>query len=306
MRSMWLLFLLVLAACPPALTTMTGDVERQEISVSGAVLGGDKGGFRIELTGPAPAPLEVMISTEATGVTFPTTVQIPAGKSVIEGEYTATRAADAQVTFTLGTQKLYRRANVISEMPAFSLGEYRVQAGADFSFNIYLPITLAKETTVAVTSSDTSLVTVPATGTIPRFGSSTNVLAKAGSMTGTTRVTATYAGITRSGTVAVTNILTLNQVGAYPSRVLVGGMTPMLSLNLSGVPASDVTVTLTSSDPAVLTVPASASIRAGSSSLQVPVTVVGAGSARNTAQAAGETPLANKNVGRPPQRLTHT
>lgn len=297
MRSMWLLFPLALTACPqPMTTTMTGDVELQEVYVSGAVLGGDKGGFRLELTGAAPTPLEVTITAEAAGVTFPTTVQIPAGKSVIEGEFTATRATDAQVTFTLGSQKLYRRVSVLSEMPAFSLGEYRVQAGADFSFGVYLPITLAKETTVTVTASDTSLVTVPGTGTIPRFGSSANVLAKAGSMTGTTRVTATYAGITRSGTVSVTNILTLTSAGAFPSRVLVGGMTPMLSLSLSGVPASDVAVTLTSSDPAVLTVPASVSIKAGSSSVQVPVTVAGAGSARITAQAAGETRLSNEIV----------
>lgn len=296
MRTMcWLMLPLALSACPSnPTTTMTGDVELQEVFVSGALLGGDKGGFRIELTGPAPSPIDITIANEFTGASFPTSVQIPAGKSVVEGEFTTTRHGEGQVTFAAGSQKLTRRVVVLAELVGFSLGDYRVQSGAEFALGIYLPYVSAKDVTVTLTSADTNLVTVPATATIPRFSSSTTVTAKAGTMTGTGRVTANYAGITRTGTVAVTNLLSLTNASVYPQRVLVGGATPLLYLNLSGVPASDVAVTLTSSDTSVLTVPATVTFRAGNTQLQIPVTTLATGTARITAQAGSETRVTNE------------
>ena len=129
--------------------------------------------------------------------------------------------------------------------------------------------------TVSLTSSDTSLATVPPTITVAggassaTFSVSTSVVASQS----TAVISGTYNGTTLNNTLTILPpAVTLSSLAVNPSTV-VGGVTSTGTITLTGVaPAGGVTVTLSSNNTSAAQVPATVVVAPGSSTVTFPVT----------------------------------
>jgi photosystem II stability/assembly factor-like uncharacterized protein len=118
---------------------------------------------------------------------------------------------------------------------------------------------------VELSSSNPAVATIPATVTVPAgdtgayFTVSTSAVAASTAVT----ISGAYGGVTRSAVLTVVPTLTLSSVSLDPTSVT-GGTTStgMVTLN-AAAPAGGATVTLSSSNTAVASVPASVTVAAG-------------------------------------------
>jgi hypothetical protein len=125
---------------------------------------------------------------------------------------------------------------------------------------------------VTLSSSNTSVVSVPASVTVSAGAPSVNFGVNTSAVNANTAVTitATYGGISRTATLTVTpastTAATLSAVSVSPTSV-VGGATSQGTIALTGgAPSGGAVVTLTSSNTSVVSVPASVTVTAGASS----------------------------------------
>ena len=136
------------------------------------------------------------------------------------------------------------------------------------------------DTTVTLTSADTSSATVPANVTIPAGQSSTTfpvTILDDALLNGSRNVllTASASGYASGTTTLVvddneTAVLLLSA----PASVSEGAGTVQGTLGVSAPPAVAVAVSMSSSDPTALTVPATVTIPAGQTSVNFPVTII--------------------------------
>jgi Beta-propeller repeat len=128
--------------------------------------------------------------------------------------------------------------------------------------------------TVSLSSSNPAVASVPATATIApngftaTFGVSTVAVATTTSVT----ISATFNGVTRSAVLTVTGGSapagpTLQSVTISPSSVAGGSNTSGFVSLSGGAPAAGATVTLSSSNPAVASVPANVTVASGSTAM---------------------------------------
>ncbi len=132
---------------------------------------------------------------------------------------------------------------------------------------------------VTLTSSNTSVATVPTSVTVPASSTSATftVSTAARTTTATSTITATFNGTSKTATLTVTP-LTLTSVGVSPTSVT-GGSVAAGTATLTGpAPSGGVVVTLTSSNTSAATVPASVTVPAGASAGLFTVTTLAVGS----------------------------
>jgi Putative Ig domain len=151
---------------------------------------------------------------------------------------------------------------------------------------------------VALSSSDPTIVTVPASVTVPAGVNSWPAFVSTAPVTttATSVVSATYNGTTRTATMTVTPpppqpVATLDSIVLSPSTVQTGTTQSSATLTLTAAaPAGGAVVTLSSSNPAIATVPATVTVPVFSSSGAFSVTVLPvAGTATISASYAGVT-----------------
>lgn len=154
-----------------------------------------------------------------------------------------------------------------------------------------LTITLSSNTTgatVNLSSDNSGVATVPASVNLASGVTSTTVQVS-GVSVGSANITGSAGNSFANGTakVNVANIM----IGAPASTIVPLGQTAAFNITLSQAAPTDVTISLTSSDPAKVTVPASVTILAGKTApdTQPLVTGAGIGSATVTATANGYT-----------------
>jgi hypothetical protein len=150
---------------------------------------------------------------------------------------------------------------------------------------------------VALSSSDPALATVPASVTVPGGATSAGFTVTSLPVQWATGVSiaATYGGVMQVARLIVTeappNGNQLTSLTVAP-EVVVGGTPAQGTVTLAAAATSDVAVTLGSTDPSVATVPASVTVRSGSSSATFTITtlaVAGSGWALITVEAGGVT-----------------
>jgi hypothetical protein len=154
--------------------------------------------------------------------------------------------------------------------------------------------------TVALSSSNTSVATVPAS--VPVAGGSSTATFPVNTVAVTTAtsvsITATFAGTMRQATLLVTP--SVSSVALNPNSV-VGGNNPIGTVSLTGAaPAGGAVVALMSSNTAVATVPATATVSASATSANFLVTTSG------VAASTGVTITAGYNGSSQPATLTVT
>ncbi len=126
----------------------------------------------------------------------------------------------------------------------------------------------ATDTAISLSSSNPAVASVPATATVPANSFTGGFIVSTSAVAASTTVviTASYNGDSRTATLTVTPAgaptVSLQSVTASPSSVSGGSPTSAFVL-LSGAPESDAVVALSSSNPAVVSIPASVTVAAG-------------------------------------------
>jgi len=166
---------------------------------------------------------------------------------------------------------------------AVTLGPASLQGGGTSAATVTLTgVAPPGGALVTLSSSNGAVATVPATVTVPEGANSWPAFLSTSPVTVTTtvQISAAYNGVTRSATMTVTPAPVLpaasvDSVVLSPSTVQAGTTQTSATVLLTGpAPTGGATLSLTSSNPAVATVPATVTVPALSSSGAFPVTVL--------------------------------
>ena len=160
------------------------------------------------------------------------------------------------------------------------------QAGQSVTLKIALPYPApAGGLAINLSSSNTAVATVVGSATIPQGASEANVVVNATAL-GTVTIRASRSGYLTAS--AVVNVTPPPALSVSPSLLNVAvGTTLPVQINLTPAPTQDTTITLTSSNPVVFTVPGQAVATAGATSVTVAVSGVTNGQGAINASAAG-------------------
>ncbi len=146
--------------------------------------------------------------------------------------------------------------------------------------SVTLSAVQASAVTVTLASTNTGKVTVPASVTVPAGQTSASfdiTIVDNAALDGTQSATINATAVNfapASGTIAVQDNETATLTVSAPSSTTEGAGTVQGTVSVSSAPASDVAVTMTSSDATALTVPATVTIPAGQTSATFTITVV--------------------------------
>jgi hypothetical protein len=234
------------------------------------------GGLTIDLQSSAPAVVSV-----------PTTVSVPAGETDVVVAAVSIGLGNTDISASRsGFLGATSRVSVIPPPSLSVFSSYSdIGTGREVMINVISSQAVGSEgLTVAIASSAAEVASVPSTAVIPAGASNVLVPLKAVSP-GAAIVTVQAAGYTAS-TLAV-NVHPLALSLPASTFVLPGASQDMLLTLSDPAPVGGELVTLTSSNTAVLTVPASITLPEGQKSISVPLTSVGVGSANLIASAIG-------------------
>jgi hypothetical protein len=265
----------------------------------------------VELSDPAPAggvvvtlsssnpsvasvPGSATVPAGAVSVTFPiATNAVAASTSVTVSASYAGATRTATLTVTRGT--------VISSL---TVSPSTVVGGNPSTGTVTLSgAAPAGGAVVTLSSSNSSVASVPGSVTVPAGASSVTFPIVTSAVAASTSVTvsASYAGATRTATLTVSRGTVISSVTVSPSTV-VGGNPSTGTVTLSGAaPAGGVVVTLSSSNSSAASVPGSVTVPAGASSVTFPIVtsaVAASTSVTVSASYAGATRTATLTVSR--------
>jgi hypothetical protein len=252
-----------LTVSPAAVSTLTAN--------PASVTGGTNSTGTVTLTGPAPAggAVVVLSSSNTTAATVPASVTVAANATsatfVITGK-TVPAAATATITATYsGTSKTASLAIKPAALSSVSLNPGSVNGVSKSTGTATLTgAAPAGGVVVTLSSSNTAAATVPASVTVAATATTATFTVTPGAVTAATSVTitATFGGVSKTATVTV-NPVALSTVSLSPATVT-GGTNSTGTVTLNGsAPTGGTVVTLSSSNTAAATVPASVKVAAG-------------------------------------------
>jgi hypothetical protein len=264
-----------------ASTTLTPQPQPTSITLDPTTTSGSSGSNgRVTAADPRDADITFSLSSSRPDlVQVPSAVIVPqfaaAGGFIISTSAVSTRTlVDISVSGGGKTLTATLTLDPVSSAPppttlsTFSLSPSTLAAGSASTGVVTSNQTApAGGLVVALSSSNTAVATVPQSGTIPAGASSANfpVSTSKSATTRTATITASGGGVTRS--------VVLTATGPTPATVTLnpasvsGGTSSTGTVTLSrAAPAGGVVVSLSSTDTAVLSVPASVTVAAGSSS----------------------------------------
>lgn len=291
---------IIRASSPPHLAEVTAAITVAVLGnivlpANGSVAIGQSAPFPISLSAPAPAGgTTITLTSSDTGrlTIAPATVTVDAGRTAPAVPPQISGHAPGSVSIT-ATAPAYGSATAtvsVTGALAFSPQNITVQVGGAQNVSVTIPTPSSVPITVTLVSDNTSVATVPSSVTIPAnaVGASVSVT---GVATGSTRIRASATGWTSAEapvTVQTAGVITL------PSNVSVPlGATTVFAVTLSQPASSPLTINLTSSDSAKVSIsPSTVTIAAGQTApaTQPEVRGVSIGSANLTASATGYTP----------------
>jgi hypothetical protein len=218
-----------------------------------------------------------LTSSNPSSLSVPPTVVVPKFFSSQPVVVTALGVGDAFITATVGSTSYEIEVPVVQNVYLQSFSSpSRMQAGAVTTASVVTDSVVAADTPVTIATKDPSVFTVPSTVTIPAGSASASfpVIAVA---PGASALTATLGTVTREIVSVVVKDVTFTSFFASPSRVAVNAPS-FVTASLDAAPAADLTLALASSSTSAATVPASVTIPAGVTSVNVPVTSLAPGS----------------------------
>jgi hypothetical protein len=184
----------------------------------------------------------------------------------------------AVITIADQSHSVTQEANNSYGLAALAISPATVHAGTTLTGTVLLKGTSTAPTVIQLASSNTEVASVPASVTVSAgtISATFAVLTKTISQATSVMITATFADVSKTVSVNVqpsnTALPKVNYFWLYPSTVK-GGTTTTNNRVTLDQPAgpNGVTVSLASSDPAVLTVPAQITIPAGQTHASFPI-----------------------------------
>ncbi len=266
--------------------TMTINVTSPSISVSlnqGSVGIGNSIGGTVTLNQAAASNVTVTLSASPSGlVSFnPATVTIPQGGTTGTFQVTGVAAGNPTITASATGYASGTAGVIVTNLGTITLASgVSVPAGQSTTLNVSLGAAAAANVTVTLISGDTSILTVPPSVTILQ-GQTTVPIQVTGVGIGSTTVSASATGF-NGDTKTVKSTATLS----FSTQVVSVGAGGVSSINLllsAPAPTGGLSIGLVSDHTQFATVPPNVTILAGTTSVQVDVTGVAAGSATITA-----------------------
>lgn len=246
---------------------------------------GQTSDFLVSLAEPTDLSTTVAMSSTAPGVaTVEPVVTIPAGAFSALAQIEALSAGNATISATVGSDSAVATVTVASQPQLMLPTVFSLSAGRtrDISLSRSPPSSFATPVTVTLMADPVGLVQVPATAVIPA-GTASVIVPLAGIAEGSAVVSASAVGYSDDSS-AIT-VLPLTMSWPSPLVVPIGSVVARLSFS-DVAPPGGMTVTLDSSDPTRLTLPASMPVPAGATGLNVPLTGLQEGPATLTANNA--------------------
>src|SRR5438445_1620258 len=252
----------------------------------------------VNATGTLTVTLNAAQSTNTTvtlGVDHATILQVPATVTVQTGQrqaaFTVTGLAvgDAVVTATLNTSTQTATVHVIQPPPTVvSLlpNPLAIQQGATGSFTLTINAAQVADTVIPLTNSAPAVLQAPGSVTVPA-GQTSVTFPVTVLRPGNATVTASLNSTSASATVQVTPPPTVVTALTLSTVTVPKGTPGVLHVAVSPASTAPESVSLTSSNTAVATVPATVPIPAGALGADFPVFSVGEGSSTITASLNG-------------------
>ena len=164
-----------------------------------------------------------------------------------------------------------------ARLATIDLNPTTVEGGTSSAGTVVTDVSATDGAVMSLSSSNPAVASVPPTTTVPPngFAGTFEVTTSAVSVTTTATITATYNGDSRSATLTITPAgagVTLNSVTISPSSVTGGNNTSGFVSLSAAAPAGGAVVALSSSDPAVASLPSSVTVGAGSTAWGFTVT----------------------------------
>ncbi len=243
------------------------------------------------LNGTTPSPVPIAVAAaDATIVTVPATVTVPAWASGGEVSLKALAVGTTTLAGTLGSDQSpsvsVRVVDHARLKDASGQLTQLVEVGAKLSLDIETDAIVAMSTPLTVTSSDATVAAAPSNVVIPPGASEADfTLDVVGA--GQTQLTVTLADSTTTGTLVAVAQASLSALEVENQLPLAASNA--MTVDLDVIAATDHAVTLSSSDPTVLTVPATVTVPKGSSSVSVPLATLKSGTATISATLNGST-----------------
>ncbi|HOA72886.1 MAG TPA: hypothetical protein PK458_00810 [Phycisphaerae bacterium] len=260
------------------------------LEATGAVVGGT-GLLRVTLGDPVDTTTTVLLSSSNPAVAaVPASVTIVDGSANAQTQISGVSPGNAVITATLDGSTLQRVVTVVSSLRVQSVStlEPALQTGLASTVTVQLNIPAPAETTVTLVAEPAGVIDVPPSVVFPAFAASQSVPVLAAAP-GTAALTAS---LNNSSEVALLSVVETPQLARFTlidgqGDTLLTGIPSGLAVMLNAAPTSNVTVHLTSSDPAVITVPGNVLLPAGTSSTTAVATPVAPGTATLTATLNG-------------------
>ena len=223
----------------------------------------------VALSGPAPAGgLSVSLTSSSTPmISVPATILVPAGALLVTfpvhaAAVATTTTSAITASFSNGSASTLLTDTSAPALTSISVGRGSATAGwmpnlsylrsgAPIQIQIGLNAPAPAGGVVYLTSSNPAVVPVPATVPVNSDASLTLGAGSASSVV----ITATYAGVSRSTAITVSNTITAQSLGYYLGF--------SLDLFLTGTPFSGVSVSFYSSNESIISVPATAGVAYG-------------------------------------------
>lgn len=243
-----------------------------------SVLGGAGSTGTVTLTNAAPAGGATInfTSSNVSAVPTPASITIPAGAT--SGTFPVSSspvAADVTVTISATSGSSTKTANLTVKAP--TLVAFMLSPGSQVGGQ-----TVAANATLSGTAPSGG-ITVQLSSNNPSVASTSNITVPGGSLTGTSTITTqpvannTAVKITAQlGAIAKTNTLTVKAAGLSAAKLsptsVYGSVTSTLTVTLTGVaPAGGATITLTSSNSSIASLPSQVTVSGGATSAVVTV-----------------------------------
>ena len=270
--------------------TLPGSSTISSLDVTDAIVGGT-GHVRVTLVDPVSGDTQVALAAGSAGILdLPATLTIVEGSASGTADYQALKPGLTTITASLGDSQSTETAHVVDSLKIVELdasgasldsGGTAVQTGASGTIEVYLNASVAANTTVTLSSDNPAVIAVPSAIIVPEFKDEQDVAFSA-LAAGVATISAQLNGQTFTTKIAVSDSVSLQSINAVsPFQV---GIFGELDVKLDVATAVDAQVSLTSSNPAVASIPATAVIPAGESEIFVPFQTLAAGQSNLTAR----------------------
>ena len=241
------------------------------------VVGGNTSTGTVTLTVAAPeGGITVSLSSNSTAhATVPAGVTVPSGSTdatfMVSTSPLDTGSRSVEISATLDGVTREAMLTVIAPpiLGSLNLSPNGVIGGTTSNGRVNLNSPALEDgATVALSSTDPAVATVPLNVTVAAGDTGVNFMVTTNSVPAPTTVTlsGTYGGVTRSAVLSVAPTATLSSLNLPVVTSWIGGTTFAGNVDLNvAAPTGGAVITLSSSNPAVASVPASVTVAAGAS-----------------------------------------